>query len=64
MKAMTKQQLADCAGVSVRTLRRWCEPYREELEGMGWSPGMRVLPPRIVAFIMEKLCIEDPRPHP
>ena len=64
MKAMTKQQLADCAGVSVRTLRRWCEPYREELESMGWSPGMRVLPPRIVAFIVEKLCIEAPWPHP
>ena len=29
---MTKQQLAESAGVSVRTLNRWCEPYRQELE--------------------------------
>ena len=34
MKAMTKQQLAESAGVSVRTLNRWCEPYRQELEEM------------------------------
>ena len=28
MKAMTKQQLAQCAGVTVRTLFNWCRPYR------------------------------------
>lgn len=33
MKAMTKQQLADCARVSVRTLMNWCRPYRKELAG-------------------------------
>ena len=27
MKAMTKQQLADCAGVTTKTLMSWCEQY-------------------------------------
>ena len=27
MKAMSKQQLADAAGVSVKVLMSWCRPY-------------------------------------
>lgn len=55
---MTKQQLADCAGVSVRTLMNWCRPYRMELSRMGMTPGMRVLPPRIVKWMSERFCID------
>ena len=58
MKAMTKQQLADCAGVSVRTLNRWYEPYRHELEAMGMEPTAKLLPPHIVKFLSEKFCID------
>ena len=58
MKAMSKQQLADAAGVSVTTLMNWCRPFRKELEAMGLRPGMRVLPPKIVRFIAETLCID------
>lgn len=58
MKAMSKQQLAECAGVSVRTLMEWCKPFREELEAMGLRPNAKVLPPHIVAFIVEKFCID------
>ena len=58
MKAMTKQQLAQCAGVTVRTLFNWCRPYRKELARMGLKPKDRVLPPRIVKFIAEKFCID------
>ena len=58
MKAMTKQQLAESAGVSVRTLNRWCEPYRQELEEMGLLPMARVLPPHIVKYLSEKFCID------
>ena len=32
MKAMSKQQLADAAGVSVTTLMNWCKAYRHELD--------------------------------
>ena len=58
MKAMSKQQLADAAGVSVDTLMRWLVPHRQELEALGMRPGMRVLPPKVVAYIVETLCID------
>ena len=58
MKAMSKQQLADAAGVSVDTLMRWLGPHRQELEALGMRPGMRVLPPKVVAYIVETLCID------
>ena len=53
---MTKQQLADGAGVTVRTLMNWCRPYRKELTRMGLKPGMRVLPPHIVKWIADRFC--------
>ena len=55
---MSKQQLADRAGVSLKTLNRWLQPYRDELAAMGYNPSMRVLHPRIVKFISETFCIE------
>ena len=58
MKAMTKQQLADCAGVSDRTLMNWCEPFRSELERMGMKPSSRVLPPHVVKYLSELFCID------
>ena len=58
MRAMTKQQLAQCAGVTVKTLMNWCRPYRDELMRMGMNPGMKVLPPHIVKWIVEKFCID------
>jgi transposase len=58
MKAMSKQQLADRAGVSVKTLMNWCQPYSQRLKKMGLIPNAKVLPPNIVKFIAEKFCIE------
>ena len=58
MKSMSKSQLAEHAGVSVRTLMNWCEPFRPELTKMGMSPNAKVLPPHIVKFICEKFDIE------
>ncbi len=31
MKAMTRQQLAAYAGVDARTLRKWIQPYENQL---------------------------------
>lgn len=58
MKAMSKQQLADKAGVSLNTLNRWCKPFQRELEALGFQPRARMLPPVVVKFIAEKLCID------
>lgn len=58
MKAMSKQQLAERAGVSVRTLNSWCQIYWDDLWILGLRPRMKVLPPNIVAFLAEKFCID------
>jgi len=60
MKAMTRQQIACYAGVTVKTLSNWCRPYRQELETLGLRPGMVVLPPNIVKWITDKFCIDIP----
>ena len=57
MKAMSKSELAQCAGVTVRTLFNWCRPYRKELARLGLKPGMRVLPPHIVKWIADRFRI-------
>ena len=57
MKAMTKQQLALCAGISVRTLSKWCRPYKKELETLGMTSHMKLLPPHIVG------CTRHDKPH-
>ena len=58
MKAMTRQQIAYYAGVSVKTLNNWCKPYREELQAMGLKPKKIVLPPHIVNWMCQKFCID------
>lgn len=60
MKSFSKSELADRAGVSVKTLMNWCKPYQSELESMGWRPTAKLLPPHIVKFIVEKFCIDVP----
>jgi len=58
MKAMSKSELAQAAGVSVDTLMRWLSPHQQHLEALGMLPGMRVLPPKVVIYIVETLCID------
>lgn len=58
MKAISKQKMADKAGVSLNTLNRWCKPFQQELEAMGLQPKARILPPVVAKFIAEKLCID------
>ena len=58
MKSMSKLQLADCAGISVKTLMNWCRPFNEELAQMGLIPNAKALPPHIVKFICEKFDID------
>ena len=58
MKAMSKQQLADRAGVSLKTLNRWLQPYRDIMMAKGYNSSMKVLPPHLVKFIVDKFCID------
>ena len=58
MKAKSKSELAEAAGVSLNTLREWCKPWQKELESMGLRPNARVLPPKVVNFLAEKFCID------
>ena len=58
MMAMSKSELAQAAGISVDTLMRWLKPYRQQLESLGMRPSMRILPPKVVAYIVETFCID------
>ena len=58
MKAMTRQQLAACAGVDVRTLHNWIKPYRKTLCEMGMPKGKGALPPNVVKWIADKYSID------
>ena len=58
MKAMLKCELADCASVSRRTFTCWLSLHREELEQQGLTPSMRLIPPRVVAYICREYGIE------
>ena len=55
---MSKQQLTDAAGISVDTLRKWLTPHKKKLETLGMTQKMRVIPPSVVAFIIETFCID------
>ena len=61
MKAMTRQQLADYAGVDVRTLRNWIKPHQEYLWQIGMPKGKGALPPNVVKWTADRYCI-DVRP--
>jgi len=58
MKAMTKAELANAAGVSRDTFRRWLQTDAGFLREQGVKPTAKVLPPQVVAHLIDKYCIE------
>ena len=58
MKSYTKKQLADAAGVSTDTFRRWLHSDRAFLEQQGVSCYARILPPHIVKYLCEKYSLD------
>ena len=58
MKAMSKSELANAAGVSPSTFRRWLKSDADYLRQHGVSPTIKVLPPKVVKYLIEKYCIE------
>ena len=50
---MLKSELAQAAGVSLPTFRRWLLSDQEELRQMGVSPATKILPPVAVRYLCE-----------
>ena len=59
MKAKSKSEIADAAGVSYSTLARWISEKRSILETMGCSKHQKVMPPKIVKYICEEYGINE-----
>ena len=58
MKSYTKAQLAEAAGVSPETLRRWLKTDRAFLEKNGIRPTTKLFPPKVVKYLCEKYAID------
>ena len=58
MKAMYKSELAEAAGVTRDTFRRWLRSDINYLRSQGLSPKAKVLPPQVVRYLSEKYDIE------
>ena len=55
---MSKAQLADAAGVSVKTLQRWLSRHSDELAMLGVRPRDKVLPPVAVRYVAAQYGID------
>ena len=60
---ISKKKLAELAGVSERTFRRYLATRRHILDEMGISPKAQLLPPQAVKYICEDYCIDLPRQY-
>ena len=58
MKAMYKSELAEAAGVTRDTFRRWLRSDIDFLRSQGLNPKAKVLPPQVVAHLVEKYNID------
>lgn len=55
---MLKSELAAAAGVSRDTFRRWLQSDKEYLRSLGLKPKAKMLPPRVVNYLIDKYCID------
>ena len=60
MSSMYKNELADAAGVSMRTFQRWLAENREKLTELGARPRQQLLPPKAVKWICDAYGIDYP----
>ena len=58
MKAMYKNELANAAGVSCNTFRRWLSGKRSKLAELGARSRSQLLPPRAVAWVCREYGID------
>ena len=55
---MSKAQLAEAAGVIMRTFQRWLSRHKDELVVLGVRPRDKLLPPVAVKYIAEQYGID------
>ena len=58
MKSMSKAQLAEAAGVNMRTFQRWLSRHKDGLVVLGVRPRDKLLPPVAVKYIAEQYGID------
>ncbi len=58
MKTMLKSELAERAGVSVSTFKRWLAMHRAELQTLGVAPKSKLVNPLAVRWICDKYGID------
>ena len=58
MRSYSKTQLAEAAGVSVATFRRWLKTDEAYLHSQGIQTSAKLLPPHVVRYLCEKYCID------
>lgn len=56
-KSMYRYELAEAAGVSVRTLRKWMFNNAQQLKDLGYNISDGILCPGVVKFMCEKYVI-------
>lgn len=59
-RSTTRKELAEAAGVCVRTLSNWLESICDELEPMGYRRNMKVFTPRMAEYICRHFAIDPP----
>lgn len=57
-KSMYKSELADAAGVSMSTFKRWLKTDEQQLKEMGVLPRSKLLNPAAVKYLCEKYVID------
>ena len=57
---MYKSELAQLAGVSANTFRRYLNSRRDVLTAMGVAPRAKTLTPRAVQYVVKDYCIDIP----
>ncbi|SEA10378.1 hypothetical protein SAMN05216462_0635 [Xylanibacter ruminicola] len=58
MKTMTRKQLAEHAGVTTQTLKKWMGPHLDYLHSIGMPTGKGALPPNVVKYIVDTFDID------
>lgn len=59
-KSYTKSQLAQFAGVSPATFRRWLQADAIYLHSQGITQNTKLFPPQVVQYIAKKYAIDLP----